>query len=330
MRINPESVKNILLVRNDRLGEFILNIPAFRAIMARFPNAKATVVVNPYLRELARHVDCVNEVIIWENKKHKLSEIVKFCRQIRKNKYDMCVIFNPSQEFNIISFFAGIPVRIGYNRKSGCLLTHKISDKKHIGDTHEIEYNLELAALSGAKVNCQELFLDIGGDLGWGGIDLPEHSPFIALHPWTSDAVKEWPINNFCALAKRIAAELNIKVFIIGARAGRQKDIQLPQNLGPGIVDITDKTTLIHLAGILKKCSLLISADSGPVHLASAVKAPVLAIFRNDMPGKTSKRWGPWGKGHIVVEKSDLCDITVNEVFDKVKEFFERKYNICV
>lgn len=321
MRINPESVKNILLVRNDRLGEFILNIPAFRAIKAHFLNSRITLVVNPYLKELAQCIDCVDEVITWENKKHKLSAIAKFCQELKKKKFDMCVIFNPLQEWNIISFFAGIPVRIGYNRKLGCLLTHKISDKKHIEASHEVEYNLELAALSGASVNCQDLGLDVGDNLGFDGIDISSQEPFIAMHPWTSDVVKEWPIDNFCALAKRIAAELNIKIFIIGARAGRQKDIQLPQNLGQGIVDITDKTSLIQLAVILKRCRLLISADSGPVHLASAVKTPVLAIFRNDMPGKTSKRWGPWGKGHIVVEKSSLCDITVNEVFDKVKEF---------
>ncbi len=321
MQINPKSVKNILLVRNDRLGEFILNIPAFRAIKAHFPNSKVIIVVNPYLKELAQCVDCADEVITWENKKHKLSEIAKFSWELKKKKFDICAIFNPSQEFNIISFLAGIPVRVGYNRKLGCLLTHKISDKKHIKDRHEIEYNLELAAVSGASVDNLEFFLPIEDDLIPDEIKIVSQQPFIALHPWTSDSVKEWPINNFCALAKRITAELNIKVFIIGARAGRQKDIQLPQNLGQGIVDITDKTSLTQLAAVLKKCRLLISADSGPVHLASAVKAPVLAIFRNDMPGKTPKRWGPWGQGHIVIEKNNLYDITVNEVFDKVKEF---------
>lgn len=330
MRINLNSVKNILLVRNDRLGEFILAIPAFRAIKAHFPNSKLTIVVNPYLKELAQCIDCVDEVIVWENKKHKFSEIVRFSRELKNKNIGLCIIFNPSQEFNIISFLAGIPVRIGYKRKLGVLLTHKINDEKHIRNRHEIEYNLELAAVAGASVKDRELFLDVGDDVALGGVDIPAREPFIALHPWTSDPVKDWQVNNFCALAKRITAELKVKVFIIGARAGRQKNIQLPQNLGQGIVDITDKTSLTQLAAVLKKCWLLISADSGPVHLASAVNTPVLAIFRNDMPGKTSKRWGPWGEGHMVIEKNNLCDITVNEVFDKVKEFLWGKYHIGV
>ena len=70
----------------------------------------------------------------------------------------------------------------------------------------------------------------------------------------------------------------------------------------------------------MKKANLLVSGDSGPVHLAAAVGTPVIALFRNDLPGKTAKRWGPWGEGHLVIEREKLEDITVDEVVNKVKE----------
>ncbi len=321
MQINPKSIKNILLVRNDRLGEFLLNIPAFKALKEHFSGSRLTIAVNPNLKELAERVDCVDEVITWESKKHKLREIVRFSRELKNKGIDLCMIFNPTQEFNIISFLAGIPVRMGYNRKLACLLTHKISDRKHIGDTHEIERNLKLAALTGAKADNPEFFLRVEDEVLPDEIKIACRSPLVAVHPWTSDAVKEWPVSNFCALAKRITSELNAKVVIIGARSERQKHINFLQDFDPDVIDIVDKTSLKQLAVVLKSCKLLISADSGPVHLACAVKTPVLAIFCNNIPGKTSKRWGPWGEGHIVIEKSNLCDITVNEVFDKVKEF---------
>jgi ADP-heptose:LPS heptosyltransferase len=60
------------------------------------------------------------------------------------------------------------------------------------------------------------------------------------------------------------------------------------------------------------------------VHLACAVGTEVLAIFRNDIPGKSARRWGPLGKGHIIIEKNNLSDITVAEVFDKVKEVLNK------
>jgi len=85
-----------------------------------------------------------------------------------------------------------------------------------------------------------------------------------------------------------------------------------------------NKTTLPELAALLKRGSLVVSGDSGPMHLATAVGTPVIALFRNDLPGKTAKRWGPWGKNHIVIEKSNLNNITVDEVFSKVKEVLNR------
>jgi len=83
--------------------------------------------------------------------------------------------------------------------------------------------------------------------------------------------------------------------------------------------DLTGKTDLIQLAAFLKRCKVLISGDSGPVHLAACVRTPVVAIFRSDIPGKSALRWGPWGRGHSVIQKEKLADIEVDEVFAKTK-----------
>ena len=89
-------------------------------------------------------------------------------------------------------------------------------------------------------------------------------------------------------------------------------------NLNGRIKNLTGKTTLVELASILKNSKLLISGDSGPVHLACAVGTPVIALFRNDIPGKGPKRWGPWGEGNVVIEKKSLLDISVDEVFKAI------------
>lgn len=300
------------MVRNDRFGEFLLNTPAFRALKRNYPGAKLTLLVNPYVRELAGYIDCVDEVIAWENTKHKFSQIYRFSRNLKAGNFDLCVIFNPSRELNIIAFLAGIPIRVGYNRKWAFLLTHKMEDKKYLGQKHEVEYNLELLNLIGIKTEDKALSLKIDN-----GIIRGED---IALHPFTSDPVKQWPIQNFRELAQRLVKELNKKVIIVGGKEELTRGGAYFDNLGAGIVNMTGKTTLIQLASLLKKCGLLISGDSGPVHLACAVGTRVLALFRNDLPAKSAKRWGPWGEGHSVIEKPNLADISVDEVLGKVKE----------
>lgn len=319
MRLN-----RILAVRNDRFGEFLLNIPAFRALKQSFPEAKLILAVNPYVRELAQSMDFVDEVIAWENKKHKICEIFKFAGELKNKKIDACVIFNPSREFNIIGFLAGIPLRIGYSRKWGFLLTRRIKDKKYLGDKHEIEYNLELTGLIAGQSEDKTLSLKIDVSLIADLLNdsgIKEGDKLLAVHPWTSDPLKQWPVNNFRRLSELLAQQPDTKIVVIGGNEETPESAEYFSNIGENVINLSGKTGLKELAVLLSKCKLLISGDSGPVHLACAVGTPVLALFRNDIPGKTAKRWGPWGKGNIVIEKKRLSEITVDEVFNQAKRF---------
>lgn len=323
MQIDKGSVKNILVIRNDRFGEFLLNIPAFRALKETFSGARLIAVVNPSVKSLAENIPFFDEVIEWDSRKHSLSEKIRLVNLLKNKKIDIAVMLNPVKDFNIITYFSGIPVRVGYNRKYGFLLTHKIEDKKFLSEKHEVEYNLELVSLIGAKTEDKTLSLPVddsqAGALS-AYINLNEQDNFIVIHPWTSDPVKQWPVQYFKDLAERLIRQEGAKIVVVGGKEELDKSIELFTDMDKNLINLTGKTTLMQLAALLKKSRLLISADSGPVHLASAVGGRVLAIFRNDIPGKCARRWGPWGEGHAVIEKSNLSDITVTEVFDKAKK----------
>lgn len=290
-------VRKILAVRNDRFGEFLLNIPAFRALKQTFLQAKLTLVVNPSVQELAKYVEYVDEVIVWENKKHKIGEIIAFSSELRKKKFDLCVIFNPSKEFNLISFLARIPIRVGYARKWGFLLTHKMPDLKYLGEKHEVEYNLELVNLIGAKTEDKKLSLNVRDDIIDALVKGMNTDNSVAVHPWTSDPVKQWPQQYFHLLIQRLTLELDLKVVIIGGKDELAKNIKFSSSVSGALIDLTGRTTLIQLAALLKRCKLLISGDSGPLHLASCVETPVVAIFRSDMPEKKCCQVGSFKQG---------------------------------
>jgi ADP-heptose:LPS heptosyltransferase len=186
-----------------------------------------------------------------------------------------------------------------------------------------VEYNLELTAAAGAYTSDKTLSLgvqDVLADNLMREFGLSAGDILVALHPWTSDPVKQWPLESFLALAKRLAEFGGLKVVIVGGQEEEGRSRKLFGSQGKGLVDLTGKTTLKELAALLKKCRLLISGDSGPVHLASCVGTPVIALFRNDLPGKTAKRWGPWGSGNSVIEAEGLDRITVDEVFNRLRE----------
>lgn len=315
MHINKEKIKNILVVRNDRFGEFLLNIPALRALKETFTNAKIIAVVDPYVKELADCIDFINEIMEWERKKHSFREKLSFINQLKKRNMDMAVILNPSKEFNVFTYLAAIPIRVGYDRKWGFLLTHKIMDRKYLGLKHEVDYNLELVSLVGAKTDDKTLHLKIDDD----STNTMKSSNLIAIHPWTSDQVKQWPLEYFRVLTERLVKELNVEAVIVGGKKDQSKSREIFTDFGEKVADLTGKISLIQLAAILKKCRLLISGDSGPVHLACAMGTPVIALFRSDIAGKSARRWGPWGEGHIVIEKPNLNEIKVEEVLEKVR-----------
>jgi heptosyltransferase-2 len=322
MQIDKAKVRNILAVRTDRFGEFLLIIPALRALHETFPQAKISLICNPELDELAKCIPYINETAYWENTKHPFKEILKFSFQLREKHFDICVIFNPSKEFNIISYFAGIKHRVGYNHKGSFFLNHKIADNKHLELEHEVEYNLDLVSEIGAITHDKSLSLAIPHDIALSALksfELGSENNLIAIHPWTSDPVKEWPVERFVELALGLN-QLSLKVIVIGGRGELFKSKALFDNLGSNVINLTGRTSLVQSAVILKGCRLLVSCDSGPVHLACCMKTPVVTLFRNDIPGKRAKRWGPWGTGNFVIQKPDLSAITVDEVVQKVKE----------
>jgi ADP-heptose:LPS heptosyltransferase len=191
---------------------------------------------------------------------------------------------------------------------------------KHLAEKHEVEYNLGLLEPLGLEAD-KDLFLPLNDDIISKvslKFNLRAMRPFVALHPWTSDKIKEWPLANFKSLADSLAARIN--VLIVGGSAEARGVFP---NSGKGVVELCGRTSLAELAVILKEACLLISADSGPVHLAAAVKTPVLALFRNDIRAKSALRWGPWGQNHRVIEKPGLGQISVSEVLTAAKEMLK-------
>lgn len=317
------SVKNILIVRNDRLGEFLLTVPAIIGLKETFVNAKIIAVINSRVCELAECIPHIDETLVFDKQKRSLREILDFVKLLKTKKINIAIMFNPSKEFNIITFLAGIKTRVGYNKKCGFLLNRKLRDDKHLRGRHEIEYNFELTGLLGVKYQKKEFsnFLDdrrIDEALKDFGSDIGEK--FIAVHPFTSDDIKQWPLEKFAELTARITSECGLKTIVVGGREWLTKSQEVFGNIRGDFLNLTGKTNLKELAAILKRARVLITGDSGPMHLACALGTPVIALFRNDITGKQATRWGPRGNGHAVIEKDSLEKIKIEEVLEKIKE----------
>lgn len=327
MAIIKGNIKKILVVRNDRFGEFLLNIPVIVALKRAFGSARIVLVVSLQVEELARRIPLVDEVLPWDNSRnHTFSDRLFFLSKIKRRKFDMAIILNPSKEFNIISYLAGIPVRLGYDRKWGFLLNYRIEDKKSEGLKHEVDYNLELTKTIGIDFDASDIRFPLeikdedfsSSRMREIGID---RNNFILIHPWASNPEKEWPLGKFKELALRISSDFGFKIVVVGGNEESQRaQVFCSDSM---IINLTAKTSLIELAGLLKKSRLLISNDSGPMHLAAVLGIPTVAIFRKTPLSVSFRRWRPVGENHIIIENDFINNIEVNEVMNAARKILQ-------
>ena len=343
------NARRILFIRTDRLGETILNLPAVSALKAALPGSSVTLLVHPDLQPLLAHLPIIDQVMAcptvsagaWWLRAWQLARLLK------PHRFDVAVVSNPKKELHAAVRLAGIPRRVGYNRKWGWLLTDRLPDRKALGDRHEVQYNLDLVRALGLPVSVPQWQWppferersDVRQLLAQQRISLSE--PFVAIHPWSSNPRKEWPAERFQELIRRLTSQTGLRVVVIGGPdERRQVPAVLPQ--GAAAADLVGRLTLTQLAALLQCAALLVSNDSGPVHLAASVGTPTVVLFGSPDDATGPRRWGPWptppagptgepggaatarggpgGSGHVVICQPSMDAISVDEVLASVMQ----------
>ncbi len=310
--------KNILIVRTDRVGDVVLTTPAILALREAYMGAKISILVSPQTRDIIENNPCLDEIIIDDkNGAHKgFWGFLKLVFGLRKRRFDLAVIFHTKKRTNFLCFLAGIPVRLGYkNNKFGFLLTKKIKDTRIEGTRHEAEYCLDLLSHIGVKAVELKLLMPVKKESqDWaqkilGDNDVVASERLIAVHPGASCISKRWLPERFAGLINQLTHNHFARVVLVGGPETKNIAKEIKSALTNPVVDLTGETSVSQLAGILKKCQLLISNDSGPVHVACAVGTPVISIFGRNQAGLSPARWRPLGKNDIFIHKEVGCKV---------------------
>ncbi|MBN2831228.1 MAG: lipopolysaccharide heptosyltransferase II [Candidatus Omnitrophica bacterium] len=310
-----KAYKRILIIRTDRIGDVVLSTPVIKAVRQSYPHAFIAMMVSPYTKEIVYGNPSLDEVIVYDKDARHKSWLatLKFAGNLKKQKFDAAVILHPTNRAHLIAYLAGIPKRIGYDRKFKFLITDKIPHTKQSGERHESEYNLDLLKPLNIEVRNKELFMPIKAESeGWAGDFLKSQGirsddKILIINPSASCPSKVWPASRFSEVADELAQKYNLKVLVVSG----SRDLALAENVIKNMtvtaISLAGKISLSRLASILKRASLFISNDSGPVHIASAVGTPVISIFGRQQKGLSPKRWGPLGIKDRVLHKDVGC-----------------------
>jgi heptosyltransferase-2 len=341
-------VKNVLIIMMGGIGNMIFLTPALKALRKALPSSTFSFLLGSYSAEKAvEGSHLIDQKIIIEPKKFTgLQGNMRLIRKLRQENFDLSMTStgtNPLKS-GLLCALAGIKYRLGENiNRKGFFYNLRVPFDKN---QHEVESNIHLIQRLGIEVEDRSLFIqrskeDKNYAQKYFAQNNLEGKLVAGVHPGSGihqAGFKRWAKERFSQLADRLISDWGASVILFGGAEETKlaEDINGMMRSQPLLM--TGKTTLSQTAALIEKCSLFISNDSGLLHVASAVKAPVVGIFGPTDPGRT----GPYPDSSAVIRKDMACSpcyagkpvrcdhteclssITVNDVIEKVKQKLDK------
>jgi heptosyltransferase II len=297
--------KKILVLQTAFLGDVVLTLPLVQVLKKNYPKAQVDMIVIPKVSGLlANHPD-LNEVLVFD-KREKDSGVIGMFRLagiLRKRNYDVAFVPHRSLRSALVVFLARIPQRIGFHKSAGKFLLNKIV--QYNSSIHEIERNLFLLKGIGEEVKGKEFPQLYPSQIDKEVVDelllsenITSGKIMIGISPGTVWNTKRWLEERFIELTKKLV-DVGYRVAFVGGDEDAELCNRIKNSSSAGnVFSAAGKLTILQSAELIRRCSVLVCNDSAPMHLAVAMKTPVVAIF-----GATVPEFGfaPYGTQDVVI-----------------------------
>ncbi|HBA73037.1 MAG: heptosyltransferase [Geobacteraceae bacterium GWC2_55_20] len=291
----PADIRSILIIRPGGIGDAVLLVPALLAFKEKFPSAKITILAEQRNCAVFRLCPAVDRVLLYDRSPDLLKAV--------RGRYD--VVIDSEQWHRLSAVVARItsaPVLIGFatNERSR-LFTHQIG---YSHDDYEAVSFCNLMEPLGVQAGCSvERYLSVPEEVAATASKLLgdyETVPFVTIFPGASIPERRWGADRFRRVAELLSV-FGVRVVVVGGREDRQAgETIVAEGLG---LNLVAQTSLEVTAAILDRSALLVSGDSGVLHIAVGLGKPTVSLFG---PGR-AKKWAPQGERHIVINRKLPC-----------------------
>jgi lipopolysaccharide heptosyltransferase II len=299
---DPGRVRKILVREVNWVGDAVLTLPTLDALDRRYPEAEIVVLGRSWVAGLFGGQRSVDRVVTYDSAGAHggLAGRWALARTLRAERFDLTVLFPNSFDAALVPWLAGIPVRVGYPTDGRrVLLTHPVKPSAGTGERHQVFRYLRLARALGGDGDglprlavCADAVRAADELLGPHGVEAG--ASWIAVNPGSVyGSAKRWPAERFAAVADALAARRGAKVVLVGS--GRETAVlqDVARAMRAAAVVLGGRTEVGMLPGLLRRARLLLTNDTGAMHVAAAVGTPVLAIF-GPTDIEATGPLGPW------------------------------------
>lgn len=318
--------EKILIVKLSAIGDVVQTLPMVGALKKEFPRASIDWLVEEDASDLLFGHPALNRVIVSRRKswlknifadgkfRGTLREIKRFIQDLRGEHYDWVIDNHGIFKSGLLLVLSRGRRKIGFQPSSGIaeegyyLFANERYRPLSI-ERHALERYLDLVSQMGIPVEGATLEFPVPEELREKAEKLLRRNgffsrPLVVIHPMAKWETKQWPLDNFAGLISALV-EKNASVVITGSPQDMEPVTEILRRAGRGrkVLNLTGVTSLRELAGIFSLADLVVTPDTGPMHLAAAVKAPLIALFGPTAPWRT----GPYGNHHRVIRKALPC-----------------------
>jgi heptosyltransferase-2 len=306
--VDFQDIERILVIRLSSLGDILLTTPVLRVLREYCPAAQLDFLTKAAYQDVLRTNPCVDRLLLLEPQQG-LREML---RRLRQTRYDIVIDLHRTLRSRLLYHGLLAERKLAYTKRTirRALLVHLgwntlramtpvpelyMTPLRCLGMTAPLpplEMHLTAESQEAMQVYLQQ--------------ELPESRmrPLVAVAPGARWSTKRWPVERFAAVAQTLAQKQQAAVVVLGSAEDRQLAQELCQQLSVPVLNSTGKLSVMHTAALLQQCHLLLSNDSGLMHMAAALRVPVVAIF-----GPTVQEFGfyPFKASAQVVSAAIAC-----------------------
>jgi lipopolysaccharide heptosyltransferase II len=358
--LDPALVQRILVIRLDLLGDLVNSMPAVAALHERFPTARITMLTLPRTAAIPRQFAFVDEVLTFDPRILRvprnwlrpatLGHTITLALALRRAHYDLCLsLYGPVA--GIWAYVSGARRRIGYAAEARpALFSDPVPGGRFDRLEHEVRWDLRLAAAAGASPAYRAPALQVRPEVAarmaekLAALGVRPGDRLVGIHGGAvNGSAKRWPATHWAALADRLIARHGVRIVLTGSANERPISEAIRTRMRESPIVLAGETDIDELLAVLARCDLVLSGDSGPLHMAVALGRPAVAMYGPTDP----LTYGPsprTGQHVIVLRRGLPCspcytihataecpygqpacmiDITVGEVFEAATRLLE-------
>ncbi len=318
--------ERILIVKLSAIGDVIQTLPMVEALKEYYPQALMDWVVEEEASDVLVGHPALNRVIVSRRKSWPkqffqkgerwatIHEIQKFIRDLRYHRYDWIIDNHGIFKSGLLVLLSRGRRKIGYQARPGIadegsyLFTNERYPALDI-EKHALERYLDLVRQLGVPSKKGTFHYPVSAALRQKGEEILQkgglfEGPRVVIHPLAKWATKNWPRKNFTQLAD-LLIQKGVSVIFTGSKEdqGIVEEIATQMESSPKMLNLSGQTSLKELAAVFSLADAILTTDTGPMHLAAAVGAPLIVLFGPTAPWRT----GPYGDNHVVLRKNLDC-----------------------